>query len=89
MLCNLILFPDNYSDHAGGNEEFKKQFPGVTVYGGSEQVAGLTKQINHKDSFKIGESIKVTGYHTPCHTQDSTCFFVEDANKDQRAVFTG
>lgn len=25
--------------------------------------------------------------HTPCHTQDSICYFFEDG--DQRAVFTG
>ncbi|CAD6579548.1 MAG: Meiotic Sister-Chromatid recombination aldehyde dehydrogenase [Cyphobasidiales sp. Tagirdzhanova-0007] len=77
------------SDHAGGNLEFKKAFPGVTVYGGSEQVAGLTKKVNDKDTFTVGNGIKVTGRHTPCHTQDSTCFFVEDSSKDQRGVFTG
>jgi len=84
-----LITTHHHDDHAGGNQEFKKAFPGVEVYGGSSQCAGLTKQINHKDSFTVGKNIKVTGYHTPCHTQDSTCFFVEDSNKDQRAVFTG
>ncbi|KAK9898727.1 Metallo-hydrolase/oxidoreductase [Cystobasidium minutum MCA 4210] len=84
-----LITTHHHHDHAGGNEEFKKQFPGVTVYGGSSQVAGLTKKVNDGDSFKVGENIKVTGYHTPCHTQDSTCFFVEDSGKDQRGVFTG
>jgi hydroxyacylglutathione hydrolase len=27
--------------------------------------------------------------HTPCHTQDSICFFLEDKKKNQRGVFTG
>lgn len=27
--------------------------------------------------------------HTPCHTQDSTCFYLEDKKADQRGVFTG
>ena len=76
-------------DHSGGNAEFAKQFPGVKIYGGSKQCTGLTNQINHLDSFTIGKNIKVTGYHTPCHTQDSTCFFFEDKSKDQRGVFTG
>merc|ERR1711977_611229 len=29
----------------------------------------------------------VKALHTPCHTQDSICFFFEDGN--ERAVFTG
>jgi hydroxyacylglutathione hydrolase len=29
----------------------------------------------------------VTALHTPCHTQDSICYFMEDGN--DRAVFTG
>ena len=28
-----------------------------------------------------------TGLHTPCHTQDSVCYFLEDGTG--RAVFTG
>lgn len=41
----------------------------------------------HKSQFTIGESIKVTALHTPCHTQDSICFYFEDGA--DRAVFTG
>ena len=38
------------------------------------------------EGFPFGR-IKVKGLHTPCHTQDSICFFMEDGN--DRAVFTG
>lgn len=41
---------------------------------------------DHKSTFNVG-SIQVTALHTPCHTQDSICFFFEDG--DDRAVFTG
>lgn len=37
--------------------------------------------------FKIGERISVKALHTPCHTQDSICFFMQDG--EQRVVFTG
>lgn len=84
-----LITTHHHEDHSGGNAEFAKQFPGVKIYGGSKQCTGLTNQINHLDSFTIGKNIKVTGYHTPCHTQDSTCFFFEDKSKDQRGVFTG
>lgn len=37
----------------------------------------------------LGEGIKVTALHTPCHTQDSICYLLEDEAKGERAVFTG
>ena len=40
----------------------------------------------HKEEFKIG-SIRVTALHTPCHTQDSICYFMQDG--DEKVVFTG
>lgn len=46
----------------------------------------MTDQIKHGDSFNVG-SIKVTGHATPCHTQDSICFFAEEDG--QRAAFPG
>lgn len=53
-------------------------------------MTGLTRKVSDGESFKVGNNIRVTGYHTPCHTQDSTCFFVEDTKTgDERGVFTG
>lgn len=31
----------------------------------------------------------MTALYTPCHTQDSICWFFEDKSKNERAVFTG
>lgn len=47
----------------------------------------VTQTPKHGEKFKIGERITVTALHTPCHTQDSICYYAEDG--DQRAVFTG
>ena len=47
----------------------------------------VTKTPSHGEKFTIGDRISVTALHTPCHTQDSICYFAEDG--DQRAVFTG
>ncbi|EEP80169.1 hydroxyacylglutathione hydrolase [Uncinocarpus reesii 1704] len=47
----------------------------------------VTKTPAHGEKFKIGDRITVTALHTPCHTQDSICYFAEDGN--QRIVFTG
>lgn len=47
----------------------------------------VTSTPKHGETFKIGERISVKALHTPCHTQDSVCYFMEDG--DQRVVFTG
>ncbi len=46
----------------------------------------VTSTPSHKSTFNIG-SIEVTALHTPCHTQDSICFYFKDG--DDKAVFTG
>jgi hydroxyacylglutathione hydrolase len=73
-------------DHAGGNDEMLKEFGNLSVIGG-KKCQSVTKTPAHNETFKIGERITVTALHTPCHTQDSICYFLEDGN--QRAVFTG
>ena len=47
----------------------------------------MTRTPKHEESFKIGEGISVKALHTPCHTQDSICWLMEDGN--DRVVFTG
>ncbi|PWN32522.1 Metallo-hydrolase/oxidoreductase [Meira miltonrushii] len=90
----------HHQDHAGGNGDFAKAYPKAPIYGGSDQVEKVNKIVGKGDSFPLfeGSSINVKTYPTPCHTQDSTAFFLEDSkakstNVDQqqyqRAVFTG
>jgi hydroxyacylglutathione hydrolase len=63
-----------------------KQFGQLPVIGGKESQS-VTKTPAHGEEFKIGERISVKALHTPCHTQDSICYFMQDG--DQRVVFTG
>ncbi|KAF5602797.1 hydroxyacylglutathione hydrolase [Fusarium pseudocircinatum] len=53
---------------------------------GGKDCDGVTKTPGHGETFKLGD-ITFKGVHTPCHTQDSICFFVEDGR--DKAVFTG
>lgn len=46
----------------------------------------MTKTPGNGEGFKVG-NIAVKGLHTPCHTQDSICWFMEDGG--DRVVFTG
>lgn len=59
--------------------------PKLEVIGGKD-CDGVTKTPGHGDTFQLG-AITVRGVHTPCHTQDSICYFMAD-DKD-KAVFTG
>ncbi|GAA5987980.1 hypothetical protein JCM5350_007843 [Sporobolomyces pararoseus] len=84
----FLLTTHGHHDHAGGNEEVAKKYPGIKVYAGGANVSAVTEILKHNDKFKVG-NLDVTALFTPCHTQDHICYFVEDKEKDQRAVFTG
>ena len=59
--------------------------PDLDIIGG-KNCQSVTKTPEHGSTFKLG-NISVKSVHTPCHTQDSICYFLEDGN--DRAVFTG
>lgn len=82
-----IVNTHHHGDHAGGNKKMLTELgrPDLKIIGGSNCEA-VTWTPKHQETFKLG-GISVTGIHTPCHTQDSICYFMEDGN--QRAVFTG
>jgi len=82
-----IINTHHHYDHAGGNEKLLKASPNAPVIGG-EKCAHKTTTPAHKETFKIGTGIAVTALHTPCHTQDSICYYLE-SGPDQRVVFTG
>ncbi|KAG0139719.1 hypothetical protein CROQUDRAFT_666097 [Cronartium quercuum f. sp. fusiforme G11] len=89
-LNGTILTTHHHEDHSGGNQHFVDLMLGASkVYGGSTKIPKLTNKIGDRDSFKIGEDIEVKCLATPCHTQDSICYFVEDVSRGQRGVFTG
>ncbi|KAH7152410.1 beta-lactamase-like protein [Dactylonectria estremocensis] len=82
-----IVNTHHHWDHAGGNKKLLEEL-GISqldIIGGKD-CAGVTKTPQHGETFKLG-SITVKGVHTPCHTQDSICFFLEDGS--DKAVFTG
>ncbi|KAI4696409.1 uncharacterized protein J4E88_000586 [Alternaria novae-zelandiae] len=79
-----IINTHHHGDHAGGNVDTIKAF-GLPVIGGRD-CDKVSETPGHNSTFKIG-SINVKALHTPCHTQDSICFYFEDGN--DRAVFTG
>ncbi|KAF2863198.1 Metallo-hydrolase/oxidoreductase [Piedraia hortae CBS 480.64] len=79
-----IINTHHHHDHAGGNAEMLKKYT-VPIIGGKD-CAHVTKTPKHEEEFSVG-NIKVKALHTPCHTQDSICYFMED--DEERVVFTG
>lgn len=84
----------HHQDHSGGNGDFAKAYPKATIWAGSDTPV-MNELVKDGSTFEIGESIKVKCYATPCHTQDSIAFFLEDKRDSmpegevKRAVFTG
>lgn len=74
-------------DHAGGNKKLLAalETPDLPIIGGKNCEA-VTKTPGDGEPWSIG-SIAVKGLYTPCHTQDSICWFMQDG--DDKAVFTG
>jgi len=80
----------HHYDHSGGNKAFASAFPDAPVYGGSNQIPALTQLVKDKDEFKVGEGISVRCLATPCHTQDSICYYVTSSSSPHSGgVFTG
>ncbi|WVW84727.1 hydroxyacylglutathione hydrolase [Kwoniella bestiolae CBS 10118] len=84
-----LITTHHHDDHSGGNTKFLSLHPGLKAYGGSKQSPGTNVIVKEGDTFKIGQDIDVKCYHTPCHTQDSICFYVEDKKTGEKGVFTG
>ncbi|KAK4457760.1 hydroxyacylglutathione hydrolase [Cladorrhinum samala] len=82
-----IVNTHHHWDHAGGNEEVLAGLgtPSLDIIGGKD-CKKVTKTPKHNEEFKIGD-ITVKALHTPCHTQDSICYYMEDG--DDKVVFTG
>lgn len=83
-----IVNTHHHYDHLGGNSALLEAFPGVPLIGGKDSPQVLVVP-EHRQSFTLGTTVVVTALHTPCHTQDSVCYYAHDLATDERAVFTG
>ncbi|KAF8654227.1 hypothetical protein AX16_003751 [Volvariella volvacea WC 439] len=85
------LTTHHHMDHSGGNAEFATKFPQAPIYGGSHQILALTQLVGDKDEITVGSHIRVRCLATPCHTQDSICYYVTNTQDPSQPahVFTG
>lgn len=83
-----IVNTHHHWDHAGGNGFFHKKYPDLPIIAGTGSEL-VTYTPLHEEVIDLGDNISVTALHTPCHTQDSICYYAHDANTGEKAVFTG
>jgi hydroxyacylglutathione hydrolase len=83
---SAIINTHHHWDHAGGNEELLSELGQPLEIIGGKDCKKVTKTPAHGTTFNIGD-IAVKALHTPCHTQDSICFFMQDG--EDKVVFTG
>ncbi|RMZ79813.1 hypothetical protein DV737_g3235, partial [Chaetothyriales sp. CBS 132003] len=91
LKLTAIVNTHHHWDHAGGNKkllDFLGPDRQVPVIGGKDCEA-VSRTPAHGEKWTIGKNIDVTALHTPCHTQDSICWFMQDRTTNERAVFTG
>jgi len=84
-----ILNTHHHWDHAGGNKKILDRLPKPVPVIGGKDCEAVTDTPADRSKFQIGKDIEVTALYTPCHTQDSICWFMEDKGRGQRVVFTG
>ncbi|TFK67909.1 Metallo-hydrolase/oxidoreductase [Pluteus cervinus] len=84
------LTTHHHHDHSGGNADFAAKFPDAPIYGGSDKVTALTNLVKDKSEFSLG-SISIRCLATPCHTQDSICYYATNTEDPSQPghVFTG
>lgn len=83
----------HHYDHADGNLNMLNEFKNagnksVSVIAGSKTSPGATDIPNHLQHYKLG-GLETTCIRTPCHTQDSVCYYVRDPETNEHCIFTG
>jgi len=82
-----VMNTHHHWDHAGGNIKLAAH-PEIKVLKiiGGKDCEGVTFTPKDGETFKIGD-ISIKALYTPCHTQDSICWLMEDTTG--RVIFTG
>lgn len=83
-----IVNTHHHYDHSDGNEHFHKKYPDLPVIAGKDSPL-VSYTPTHQEVIDLGDNLSITALHTPCHTQDSICYYVTDSKTGERAVFTG
>jgi len=77
-----ILTTHKHNDHSGGNIEMRELYPSLEIFGGlDDNVPGATTAVKDGDIFELN-GIRITCFHTPCHTRGHILYYCEPVNPD-------
>ncbi|KAL8967628.1 MAG: hypothetical protein Q9197_005333 [Variospora fuerteventurae] len=74
-MCDLDL--ESFAEIAQRSEFKTLQLPVI----GGKDCESVSRTPKHEETFRIGQKISVKALHTPCHTQDSICWLMEDGDE--------
>lgn len=84
-----IVNTHHHHDHSGGNRFLlHKIFKNIPVIAGKDSPE-VSYTSSDGEIIQLGENIEITAIHTPCHTQDSICYYAVDKVTHEKCVFTG
>ena len=82
-----VLNTHDHWDHTNGNDTMKKLCAkAALLFGDTDPTTGIA--IADGARLPLG-NLEIVIIHTPGHTHDAICFYIEDAVSNTRAVFTG
>ena len=84
-----IVNTHHHNDHSGGNKFLNsKLFNNLPVIAGKDSPC-VSYTPSDGEVIQLGNNVEITAIHTPCHTQDSICYYAVDKETGQKCVFTG
>ncbi|CAB4256292.1 similar to Saccharomyces cerevisiae YDR272W GLO2 Cytoplasmic glyoxalase II, catalyzes the hydrolysis of S-D-lactoylglutathione into glutathione and D-lactate [Maudiozyma barnettii] len=88
-----IVNTHHHYDHSQGNLNMVRELKNVanesvTIVAGSKASQGATELPRHGQKYTLGD-LEIIAIRTPCHTQDSVCYYVRDPQTNEHGVFTG
>ncbi|KAF7322556.1 ER-Golgi vesicle protein transport Sft2 [Mycena chlorophos] len=87
----LVAVLTTHHHHGRNNVLFAVAYPDAQIYAGSARSSNVAHIVQHDEVLSLGNGLHIRCISTPCHTQDSVCFYVTDALEPAQpgVVFTG